>query len=131
MPGPYSKDLRRRVVTAVVERGERPEGVARRFEVGRSTVYRWADAARQEGRFEAKPRLGGPQPAIRGAAEAALLRLVASDNHLTLAEYTAKLAEEAGVRVHPWTVGRAPKRLGQTRRKEDPARRRAGAGRHR
>ena len=35
MPGPYSKDLRRRVVAAVLERGERPEAVARRFEVGR------------------------------------------------------------------------------------------------
>jgi transposase len=131
MPGPYSKDLRRRVVAAVLERGERPEAVARRFEVGRSTVYRWVEAAREEGRFEAKPRRGGPEPVIRDGVEAALVRLVAADNDRTLAEYTDRLAAEAGVRVHPWTVGRALKRLGWTRKKEGPARRRAGPPRDR
>lgn len=126
MPGPYSEDLRRRAVAAVLERGERPEAAAARFEVGRSTVYRWVHAAREEGRFAAKPRLGGPKPVIREAVEAALVRLVAADNHLTLAEYADGLAEATGVRVHPWTVGRALQRLGRTRKKEDPARHRAG-----
>jgi transposase len=131
MPGPYSKDLRRRVVAAVLERGERPEAVARCFEVGRSTVYRWVGAAREEGRLEAKPRRGGPEPVIRDGIEAALVRLVAADNDRTLSEYTDRLAAEAGVRVHPWTVGRALKRLGWTRKKEGPARQRAGPGRYR
>ena len=132
MPGPYSKDLRRRVVTAVVERGERPGDVARRFEVGRSTVYRWVDAARREGRFEAKPMLGGPKPVIRDEAEAALSRLLTANNDLSLAEYADALAAEAGgVRVHPWTVGRALQRLGRTRKKEELARQRAGSRRGR
>ena len=131
MPGSYSGDLRRRVVAAVRERGERRERVARRFEVGRSTVYRWVRAAREEGRFDAAPSLGGPKPVIRDAVEAALVRLVAADNDRTLAEYRDRLAAEAGVRVHPWTVGRALKRLGRTRKKEDPARRRAGPPRSR
>ena len=131
MPGSYSKDLRRRAVAAVLERGERPDAVARLFEVGRSTVYRWVGAARDEGRFEAKPSPGGPKPVIRDEAEAALVRLVAADNDRTLAEYTDRLAAEAGVRVHPWTVGRALQRLGWTRKKEGPARHRAGPPRGR
>jgi transposase len=130
MPGPYSKDLRRRVVAAV-ERGERPPAVAERFEVGRSTVYRWAAAARREGRLEAKPMLGGPKPVIRDAVEAALVALVADSNDRTLAEYAEALAAEAGVRVHPWTVGRALRRLGRTRKKEELARQRAGSRRDR
>jgi transposase len=127
MPRPYSGDLRRRVVQAV-ERGERPNDVARRFEVGRSTVYRWTYTAQHEGRLEAKPMGGGPQPMIRDGVEAALGRLLAADNDLSLAEYADALAVETGVRVHPWTVGRALQRLEQTRKKEDAARRRAGRG---
>jgi transposase len=131
MPGPYSGDLRRRVVAAVVEGGQPRGSVARRFAVGRSTVYRWVEAAREQGRLEAKPMRGGPAPTIRDTSEDALKRLVTADNHLTLAEYRDRLTEEVGLRVHPWTVGRTLKRLGLTRKKEDAARRRAGRGRDR
>jgi transposase len=131
MPRPYSGDLRRRVVAAVVEEGQSRGSVARRFAVGRSTVYRWVETAREEGRLEARPMRGGPRPAIRDAGETALKRLVEADHHLTLAEYRDRLAEQAGVRVHPWTLGRALKRLGLTRKKEDAARGRAGRGRDR
>ena len=135
MPGPYSGDLRRRAVAAALDGGQPPGAVARRFAVGRSTVYRWIGAARGEGRLEAKPARGGPAPAIRGEGEgegegeAVLERLVLADNRLTLAEYRDRLAGEAGVRVHPWTLGRATRRLGLTRRKEGPARGRARRGR--
>lgn len=126
MPRPYSGDLRRRVVAAVLEGGQSRGAVARRFAVGRSSVYRWVETARSEGRLEAKPMHGGPPPTIREESEAALKRLVLADNHLTLAEYRDRLAEEAGVRVHPWTLGRALRRLGLTHKKEEPARRGAG-----
>ena len=130
MPRACSGDLRRRVVAAV-EGGQSRGSVARRFAVGRSTVYRWVQTAREEGRLEAKPMHGGPPPAIRGESATALKRLVAADNHLTLAEYRDRLAEAVGVRVHPWTLGRALKRLGLTRKKEDAARRREGRARDR
>jgi len=114
MAGAYSTDLRSRALTAV-EAGESPEAVARRFMVGRSTVYRWVAAARDEGRREAKRMGGGPPPAIRDEAEAALRRVLAGDgNHLTLAECRDRLAAETGLRVHPWTVGRALRRMGWT-----------------
>jgi transposase len=55
---------------------------------------------------------GGPPPAIRGEAEAALRRMLTGTNHLTLAECRNRLAAEAGGRLPPWTVGRALRRLG-------------------
>jgi transposase len=114
MAGAYSTDLRSRVLAAV-EAGESPEAVAQRFAVGRSTAYRWVTAARDEGRREAKRMGGGPPPVIRGEAEAALWRMLSgSDNHLTLAECRDRLAAELGLRVHPWTVGRALRRMGWT-----------------
>lgn len=128
MPRPCSGDLRRRVVAAALEGSQSRGAVARRFAVGRSSVYRWVGTARAEGRLEAKPMHGGPRPTIRDESAAALRRLVAADNHLTLAEYRDRLAAAAGVRVHPWTLGRALKRLGLTRKKEELARRRAGRG---
>ena len=114
MAGAYSTDLRGRVLAAM-EAGEGPEAVAERFAVGRSTAYRWVAAVRDEGRREAKRMGGGPPPAIRGETEAALRRLLSgSDNHLTLAECRDRLAAETGLRVHPWTVGRALRRMGWT-----------------
>ena len=129
MPRAYSGDLRRRVVAAALEGGQSREVVARRFAVGRSSVYRWVDTAQTEGRLEAKPMRGGPRPMIRDGTETALKHLVKDTNHLTLAEYRDRLADKTEVRVHPWTVGRALRRLGLTRKKEDLACDRAGRGR--
>ncbi len=115
MAGAYSTDLRERVLAAM-EAGETPEAAARRFAVGRSTAYRWARAARDEGRRAAKPMGGGPGPAprITGETEAALRRLAGGTNHLSLAEMAAWLAETAGVRVRPATVHRALRGAGWT-----------------
>src|SRR5690242_1666800 len=113
MAGSYSADLRERVLAAVGA-GATPEAAARRFAVGRSTAYRWATAARLEGRRAAKRMGGGPEPRITGEVEAALLDLLREANHLTLAECRDRLAERTGVRVHPWTVGRALRRCGWT-----------------
>ena len=113
MAGSYSTDLRSRVLAAV-EAGESPEVAARRFAVGRSTVYRWAAAFRDEGRREAKRMGGGPAPRIIGEVEAALLRMLTQNTGLTLAQCRDRLAETTGIRVHPWTVGRALQRVGWT-----------------
>ena len=113
MPGAYSIDLRERVLVAV-EAGESPDAVAERFMVDRSSVYRWMAAARDEGRRAPKPMHGGPKPIIRDEIEAALCRLLEETNHLTLEECRDRLAAETGVRVNPWTVGRALRRLDWT-----------------
>jgi transposase len=128
MPKPYSHDLRSRALKACDE-GERPSVVAERFQISRSSVYLWLKQRREEGRDHPKKMGGGALPVIRNAVEGALKGLVESDNHLTLAQYRDKLADETGISVHPWTVGRALRRLRLTRKKEDAARRRAGPGR--
>jgi transposase len=113
MPRAYSTDLRERVLVAV-EAGEPADAVADEFMVGRSSVYRWMAAARDEGRRAPKRLGGGPKPIIRDAIEAALRRLLEADNHLTLAECRDRLAEATGVRVDPWTIGRTLRRLDWT-----------------
>ena len=110
MPGAYSTDLRERVLVAV-EAGEPADVVAEAFMVGRSSVYRWMAAARDEGRRAAKRLGGGPKPIIRDETEAALCRLLEANNHLTLVEWRDQLAAETGVRVNSWTIGRALRRL--------------------
>ncbi len=113
MAGSYSTDLRSRVLAAM-EAGESPAAAANRFAVGRSTAYRWARAARDEGRREAKRMRGGPAPRITGEVEAALLGLAGGPDHPSLAEIAARLAEATGVRVHLTTVHRALRRAGRT-----------------
>src|SRR3954454_8613877 len=113
MPGSYSTDLRECALVAV-EAGEKPTGGGERFMLGRAAVYRWVAAGRDEGRRAPKPMIGGPKPAIRDETEAALRRLLAENNHLTLVECRDRLAEETGVRVDPWTIGRTLRRLDWT-----------------
>ena len=95
MAGAYSADLRERVLAAM-EAGETPEAAARRVAVGRSTAYRWAQAARDEGRRAAKPMGGGPAPRTTGETEAALLRLAGGTNQLSLAEIAARGVDVKG-----------------------------------
>ena len=94
MPRPYSNDRRSRVLQACDE-GERRSRVAQRFRVGRASVYLWLKQRREESRDRPKAMGGGPQPVIRDAAEAALKRLVESDNHLTLTSDPDALSGQA------------------------------------
>lgn len=134
MAGPYSTAPRGRVLTAL-EAGQSPAAAAKRFALGRSAAHRWMQAAHDEGRREAiakrshavmpaKPtgRMGGgPAPRISGAVEAAPPGpLGGEDDHLTLAQRRGRLAERTGTRVHPWAVGRAPRRAGRTPKKRTP-----------
>ena len=130
MPGAYSADLRERVLR-VCERGKLSRAkIAALFQVGETTLYRWLQEWRADGRREAKPHAGGPAPQLDATALAKLKDLVAESNDLTLAEYAAKLAERAGVPVSGSTVCRALQKLGLPRKK-DPAGARAGTTRYR
>lgn len=130
MPEPYSGDLRERVLRAC-ERGRLSRAkIAALFQVAESTVYRWLQTWRAEGRCEAKPHAGGPAPRLDKAALETLAAIVAEANDLSLAEYAAKLLERAGVTASGPTVCRALQKLG-LRRKKDAAGGRAGPARHR
>src|ERR1700753_2104100 len=81
MPEAYSTDLRERVLVAV-EAGEPADVVAEAFMVGRSSVYRWIAAVRDERRRAPKPRGRRPKPIIRDETEMALCRLLEADNRV-------------------------------------------------
>jgi transposase len=130
MPGSYSRDLRERVLLAC-ERGRLSRAkIAALFQVAESTVYRWLQTWRREGRREAKPHAGGPAPRLDQAALEKLATIVAEANDLSLAEYAAKLLERAGVAASGPSVCRALQKLGLPRNK-DAAGARAGPARHR
>jgi transposase len=121
----YTAELRERALRACERGGLSRASVAALFGVGESTLYRWRQIWRTEGRWEAKPHGGGPAPRLDEAALDALKALVAADNDRTLAEYAAGLRERAGVVASAPTLCRALDRLG-LRRKKDAARGRAG-----
>ncbi len=130
MPEPYSGDLRERVLRAC-ERGRLSRAkIAAVFQVAESTLYRWLQTWRAEGRCEAKPHAGGPAPRLDQAARETLAAIVAEANDLSLAEYAAKLLERTGVTASGPTVCRALQKL-RLRRKKDAAGGRAGPARYR
>ena len=122
MPGAYSADLRGRVLW-VCERGKLSRAkIAALFQVGETTLYRWQQEWRTDGRREAKPHAGGPAPQLDATALDKLKDLVVASNDLTLAEHAAKLAEHVGVQVSGSTVCRALRKLGLPRKKRPCAR---------
>lgn len=126
MPRPYSTDLRQRALRAC-ERGRLSRArIADLFGVGETTLYRWQQSARREGRREAKPPRGGPPPRLDAAALAALRVLVGEANALTLAEYVDRLGERTGARVSVSTLCQTLKRLGLVRKKRFGPRSRTG-----
>jgi transposase len=117
MPKPYSSDLRERVLRACARGKLSRAKIAVMFQVAESTLYRWLETWRSEGRREAKPHAGGPEPRLDAAALDELKAIVAEVNDLSLAEYATKLQERAGVTASGPTVSRALKKLGLPRKK--------------
>jgi transposase len=126
----YSADLRERVLLACERGGLSGAKIAALFQVAESTVYRWLQAWRAEGRREARPHAGGPAPRLDAAALEKLAAIVAEANDLSLAEYATKMAAHTGVTASGPTVCRALKKLGLPRKK-DPAGAGAGSRRYR
>jgi transposase len=123
MAGAYSADLRERVLLAC-GRGQLSRAkIAALFQVGESTLYRWLETWRSEGRREAKPHAGGPEPRLDAAALEELAAIVAEANDLSLAEHAERLQERAGVSASGPTVSRALKKLGLPRKKRPGGRR--------
>jgi transposase len=130
MAGAYSTDLRERVLRAC-ERGRPSRAkIAALFQVAESTVYRWLQAWRVDGRRAAKPHAGGPAPRLDAAALEKLKAIVAEANDLTLVEYATKLKARTGVAASGPTICRALQKL-DLPRKKDAAGARAGSYRPR
>ena len=90
--------------------------------VGGASVHYWADSYRTPSeklqQWREQYGMQGHDAADLAPAfdeiEATLCRLLKENNHLTLVECRDRLAEETGVRVNPWTIGRALRRLDWT-----------------
>jgi putative transposase len=96
MAGPYSLDLRERVVAAV-EGGLSRRQAAKRFDLGISTVINWVRRFRATGSL-APGKIGGHKPkAIRGEHETWLRQRV-QEKDFTLRGLVAEFAER-GLKV--------------------------------
>ena len=118
MPRPYSADLRERALLACEEGRLSRAAIAAQFRVGETTLYRWLPAWRTEGRREAKPHAGGVASRLEAGALEKLRALVVEKNDATLAEYAARLAEQAAVTVSAPTLCRALRKLRLNRKKK-------------
>jgi len=86
MPGPYSMDLRARVI-ARVEAGASRREAAEHFEISASAAIKWVKAFHETGRCAAKPFRGCISPLEKHADF--LCALVAQQPDLTLDEIAA------------------------------------------
>jgi putative transposase len=128
MPGPYSLDLRERVVAAVGG-GVSCRAAAALFRVSVSTVVKWAQRWRSTGSVAAKAMGGDNSSRLRGGDATFVLSLVAAEPDLTLEEIRERLRAR-GISVGYGTVWRFMD-AHDLRFKKNAARQRAGQARRR
>ncbi len=113
----YSVDLRKRVVAAV-ERGSSTAQVAQTFGIGLATVKRWVARRRRDPEDDLEPRKApGQAPSITTEQHPRLCKQLESNPTATVAEHARLWNEAHQASVSQWTLGRAIRRLGWTRKK--------------
>ena len=115
----YSEELRARVIGAV-ERGDRREDVAARFEVSVPTIERWVRLKRETGGLARRPVPGRGAVKTAGLREALPARL-ATHADAALGEQGAWWRAVSGFEVSTATMRRALPRLNWTRGKSRSA----------
>ena len=117
MTRPLSNDLRRRVVTAVVDGGMSRRSAAKRFGIAPSTAIKWVSAWRRTGSWRPRAQ-GGDRRSQRIEAWAeVVLALLDETSDMTLAEIATHLEDEHGLRVSQSAVWRFFHRRGITFKK--------------
>ena len=115
----YSVDLRQRVLAAVDRGMPRPQVVAT-FGVSLATIKRWLALRRERPELTARLPPGRPRT-ITPEQEAALRAQVEAHRDATFAMHARLWQEARGVTLSEWTLGRAIRRLGWTRKKSPSA----------
>lgn len=95
MPGPYSLDLRKRVVAACDEGKMSRRAIANLYDVGESTIYEWLNLRKITNALAPKLHTGGRSSELDAAV---LDELVEAENDRTLAEYAAAYEGRTGRR---------------------------------
>lgn len=112
--GPYSMDLRERVIAAVDAKEGSLRQLARRYRIGLSTLTRWLRRRRRCHTLAPKPHGGGHPPALDDAARRRLRAAVRKHPDATLEE----LAQHIGVRCSRMAIFRTLKTLRISRKKK-------------
>src|SRR5579859_3953334 len=111
----YSVDLRERVLRAV-DLGRSRAEIVQMFGVSLATIKRYLKQRREEGHVRPKAIPGRP-PKKRAQVEADVLPQLQAHHDATLEQHCAMWEQTHGERVSRWTMSRAIKRLGWTRKK--------------
>jgi transposase len=111
----YSVDLRQRVLAAL-ERGMARSEAITTFQVSEGSIKRWLKLQREH--FTLEPGKPSGRPAtLKPSDDAVLRRLVEAAPDATFPEYTEQWNELHDKPISHWTLGRAIRRLGLTRKK--------------
>jgi transposase len=113
--GPYSQDLRERVVKAVDE-GQSLAEVAARYEVSERTARRYLKRRQERGSLGADVSPGRARE-IGKEQEAALTKQSEQYPDATLEKHCERWEKSKKVKVSPATMCRALQRIGHTRKK--------------
>lgn len=115
--GPYSLDLRQRIVDAYNNGEGSIRELAERFSVAPNTVQNYLTQVRATGSLAPLPHGGGVGPKIDQAGLEEVRKLVAEKNDRTLAELAQEFEQRQQVPVSIPTMHRALQRLAITRKK--------------
>jgi transposase len=123
MPAPYSLDLRRRVLAALLAGDRTQAEVARQFSIGLTTAEEWLRRYRATGSVAPTAQRHGPARILSGDDDARIVAYLDADadgtsaNDLTLDELAARFTEDTGRSVSDTTVFRSLVRSEVTRKK--------------
>jgi len=126
---PHSQDLRERVVAAVAAGASR-RAAGERFQVSAASAVRWAMLKRQTGEVRPRSRRKSNSSPLEAHADW-LLKLVADEPGLTLAQTEERLLAERGLTTTERSIRRFYKRHQITFKKKSARRRAGAAGRRR
>jgi transposase len=113
---PYSVDLRECVLAALDRGMSRGEAVST-FQISLASIKRWLAARRDSGDLRARPSTGGPGKTITIAHEPELRAQISAFPDATFAEHARRWNAAHQMSLSQWSIGRAVRRLGVTRKK--------------
>jgi transposase len=111
----YSLDLRTRVVEAIDNGMSRTQAV-RVFQVSLGSIKRWLRQRQISGSLAPMPR-SGKLPSIGSAQESLLRFQLEQFPDATVQEHAERWNADQGTTLSSWTLGRAIRRLGWSRKK--------------
>ena len=111
----YSQDLRERVLR-VADQGRPRAEIVQMFGISLSTLKRYMKQRREKGHVQPKAIPGRPSKK-RAQVEAGVLPQLQAHDDATLEQHCDLWEQTHGERVSRWTMSRAIKKLGWTRKK--------------